>query len=65
METAVIQSNSKANMKLLIELAKKIGVTVKSLSEEDKEDLGQIKAIMQGRTGKFIDTESFLEKIKK
>ena len=38
METALLRSESKYDMKILIELAKKLGVKVKSLSENEIED---------------------------
>lgn len=65
METVVLQGNSKAELKLLTDLAKKIGITVKYLSEEEKEDLGLIQAVKEGRTGKYADTNSYLQKLKK
>jgi len=33
METAVLQANSKADLKMLTDLAKKIGISVKYLTE--------------------------------
>ena len=65
METALLQGNSKADLKMLTDLAKKIGIKVKYLSEEEKEDIGMFQAIKEGRTGKHIDTESYLQKLKK
>ena len=65
METVVLHSNSKENMKLISDLARKIGVTVKYLTDEDKEEIGMVNAIKKGRTGEFVDTEDFLEKLSK
>ncbi|MDP2338656.1 MAG: hypothetical protein Q8N05_19850 [Bacteroidota bacterium] len=65
METAVLQGNSKADLKMLTDLAKKIGISVKYLSEEEKEDIGLLKAIKEGRTGKYINTDSYLQKLRK
>jgi hypothetical protein len=65
METAVLQGNSKADLKMLTDIAKKIGITVKYLTEEEKEDIGLLKAIKEGRTGKYINTESYLQKLRK
>jgi len=61
METVVLRSNSKENLKLITDLAKKIGVTVKYLRDEEKEDIGLAVAIKKGRTGKFIDTDNYIE----
>ena len=65
METVVLVSNSKNDLKMITDLAKKIGVTVKYLTEDEKEDIGMISAIKKGRTGKFVDTDKFLEKLGK
>lgn len=65
METVVLQGNSKEDLKILTDLAKKIGIKVKYLSEEEKEDLGMIQAVKEGRTGKYVNTESYIEKLRK
>ncbi len=65
METVMLQGNSKTELKLLTDLAKKIGIKVKYLSEEEKEDLGLLQAVKEGRTGKYADTDSYLQKLKK
>jgi len=65
MKTAVLQANSKADLKMLTDLAKKIGITVKYLSEEEKEDIGMLQAIKEGRTGKYVKTDSYLQKLRK
>jgi hypothetical protein len=65
METAVLQANSKADLKMLTDLAKKIGITVKYLTEEEKEDIGMLQAIKEGRTGKYVKTDSYLQKLRK
>ncbi|MDO8928928.1 MAG: hypothetical protein Q7J86_10010 [Bacteroidota bacterium] len=65
METVVLQGNSKADLKILTDLAKKIGITVKYLSEEEKEDIGLLQAVKEGRTGKYISAEDYLQKLRK
>ncbi len=65
MQTVLLNSNSKSNLKLLTDLAKKIGITVTYLSKEDKEDMGLLNAIKKGRTGEHIDTDQFVEKLRK
>ena len=64
METLLLQSNSKKDMALLQSLAEKIGLKTHKLSEEDMEDIGLAYAMKKGRTGKYIDTEIYLEKLK-
>jgi len=63
METVVLHSNSKSDLKLVTDMAKKIGISVKYLSDEELEDIGMLNAIKKGRTGKFVDTDKFLEKL--
>jgi hypothetical protein len=65
MQTVVLRSDSKANLKLLTDLAKKIGITVKYLTEDEKEDIGMLNAINKGRTNEYVNTESFIKKMKK
>lgn len=65
METVVLNSESKENLKLLTELAKKIGVQVKFLKKDETEEIGMLSAILNGRTGEYVDTESFIESLKK
>jgi len=65
MQTMVLHSNSKTNFKLIAEIARKFGLTVKILTDEDKEDIGLIKAITHGRTGKYVNTENFVKKLRK
>ncbi len=65
MQTVVLKSNSKSELKLLTDLAKKIGIQVKYLSESELEDLGMLNAIKKGRTKEFVDTDDFIKKIRK
>jgi hypothetical protein len=65
METIILNSNSKENLRLIADLARKIGVNVKYLTDEEKEDIGMVNAIKKGRTGEFVDTENFIQKIGK
>lgn len=66
METLIVQSKNKATAllvkKLLLEFK---GIkNVSYLSASDKEDIALIKAINKGRTGKYVDTNTFLKKLK-
>jgi hypothetical protein len=64
MQTVVLQGNSPSDIKLLTDLAKKLGIMVKYLSEEEKEDLGMLKAIKTARTQKYVDTQIFIDKLR-
>jgi len=65
MQAAIINSNSKADLNLLLEIAKKLNINAKLLSETDIEEIGLLNAIKKGRTGEFVDTEHFLKKLRK
>jgi hypothetical protein len=65
MKTAIIHSNSESDFKLLIDLAKKIGIKTQVLSATDSEELGLAEAIQHGRTRKYTDTGEFLKKLRK
>ena len=64
METVLLKSKSKGDMKLLIELAKKIGVATKILTPSEMEELGLINAMKQGRTEQYIDNKKYLKKLR-
>lgn len=65
METVVLKSDSKENLKLLTDLARKIGIKVKFLTKEEAEDIGLLSAILTGSTGEYVDTDVFIESLKK
>jgi hypothetical protein len=65
METAVLQSKSKSDLKLLAENARKFGIAIKILTDEEKEEMGLLHAMKQGRTGKYTDTDTFVKKLRK
>jgi hypothetical protein len=52
-------------MKLLLDLAKKIGIKARVITESEIEDIGLGNAIKQGRTKEYIDNEVFLKKLRK
>ena len=64
METLLLQSKSKKDMKMLAELAKKIGLQAHFISEEEMEDIGLVKAMKKGRTGEYVDTDKYLKKLR-
>lgn len=48
----------------MITIAQKMGINAKFLTKDDLEDIGMAKAITEGKTGEFIDTEEFLKSLK-
>jgi hypothetical protein len=65
METVLLNSDSRSDMKLLLDLAKKIGIKARVITESEIEDIGLANAIKQGRTNEYIDNEAFLKKLQK
>ncbi len=64
MSAIVIQSKSKNNLRLLGELAKKIGEQVTVLSEEQIEDLAFGNYIKKSRTGKNVPIDLVMKKLR-
>lgn len=65
MQTAILNSDSKTDFNLLLEIAKKLNIKAKVLTETEIEEIGLANAIKQGRTGEFVDSKKFLEKLRK
>ena len=64
MKSAILTSDSNKNLKILIELAERLGVKARMLTDEQLEDIGLIKAIKKGKTENFIDTDKFINSLK-
>ncbi len=65
MSSAILTTKSNKDLKLLLELAKKLNIKAKILTKEDLEDFGMLRAIKEGRTKEYIDTEKFIKNLKK
>jgi hypothetical protein len=64
MEGAILHTDSNQDLKLILQLAKKLGISARKLSREEIEDYGISRAISEGRTGEYIDTNEFLNEIR-
>ena len=64
MKSAILTSKSNKDLDILIDLAEKLGIKTKVLSEEQLEDIGLIEAIISGRTGEKVDNSKFIEGLK-
>jgi hypothetical protein len=64
MKSAILTTGSGKSFQLLLDLAKELGIKTKVLSEEQMEDAGLCKAMKEGRTGKYVNTEKFLKTLK-
>ncbi len=63
MATIILSSESQKDLNLILQLAKKLGITTKKLSKDEIEDIALSIAIRDGRTGEYVDTDTFLKKL--
>lgn len=64
MESAIISGKSKKDIRLLMTIAEKMGITAKFITNDEVEDFIMAKAIKEGETGLLIDTNEFLQSLK-
>jgi hypothetical protein len=65
MQTVILNSESKEDIKLLLDLARKIGINSRILTETEIEEIGLVNSIRLGRTNEHIDNATFLQKLRK
>ena len=65
MQTLVLKSDSASNIKLIAQIAKKMGVKAKIFTDEEKEDIGLLNAIMKGKTSQYVNNEDFVKRLRK
>jgi len=64
MESAIITGKSKKDIQLLVAVAEKMGIKAKFLTKDELEDFGIAKAILEGETGEYVDTDEFLKSLR-
>ncbi|HPW66080.1 MAG TPA: hypothetical protein PLS84_03245 [Salinivirgaceae bacterium] len=65
MNGIIITSTNKTDLKLFIDLANRIGVSFKTLSDDDIIDMGLLGAMEEGKKTKFVPKEKIMKKLKK
>lgn len=65
MTSLLISATKKTDIKLLTDLANRIGVKVKTLSEDDLLDIGLLKAMEEGSKSEYVSREQIMKKLKK
>ena len=60
MTAIVISGQNKVDLKIIIELAKRLGVNVKTLSDEEILDLGLLKAMEEGKNTEFVSRDKII-----
>ncbi len=64
MESVILHTNKSKDLNLILELARKLGISARKLSKEEFEDLGLSIAITEGKTGEYVDTDTFLKELR-
>ena len=65
MESSILSTESQKDLNLIPQIVRKLGISTKNLTKEEIKEYDFSIAIKEGKTGKFIDTGSFLNKISK
>lgn len=65
MNTLVITSENDKELKVLKYLAEKMGMETEVLSKEDKEDIGLLKAMIDGRKNDLVSEDEVLKALRK
>ncbi len=60
----VIESDNSDNLRLLIELAKKLGSKVATLSKDDVEDLALLSLMKKEKTEEKVSKATIMKKLK-
>ncbi len=65
METLVLTGNSNSNITLIKNIARKLGISAKKINKEELEDSGLLFAMKKGKTGEFVETDKFIQDLRK
>jgi hypothetical protein len=60
MTTLLIEGKTKADVKMLRELAERLGFRITELTKQHKEDLGLVSAIKEGRQSPLVSRASVM-----
>lgn len=63
MKAIILESKNSSDIRLLVELAKKLNIRAKILSSEDKEDIALANAILQEESGEYLTEEELINKL--
>jgi len=64
MTGVILHTESSKDLEIIVQLAKKLGISTKKLTKEEIEDYGLSVAINKGRTGVYVDTEIFIKELR-
>lgn len=63
MKSAILSTESQKDLNLILQIANKLGISTRKLKNEEIEELGLLAAIQKGKTGEYVNTESFLNEL--
>lgn len=63
MGTLIVTTEKQSDLKLLNDLVKRLGFNSKVLTDEDKEDVGLLKAMIEGRKSKLVSKSIIMDKL--
>ena len=63
MNTVIIESKDKNDLKFLIQFAKKLGMQSRELTVEESEDIGLLNAMKKGRKKDYVSKEQVMKKL--
>jgi len=63
MNGIIISTDDKSEIKLFVQLAKRLGIKSKVLTEEDMLDLGLLNAMKEGRKSGYVTKEEIDKKL--
>ncbi|MCK4677071.1 MAG: hypothetical protein KAT48_02980 [Bacteroidales bacterium] len=63
MESVILHTNKSEDLSLILQLARKLGISARKLSKDEFEDLGLSIAISEGKTGEYVEIETFLNEL--
>lgn len=64
METLLIKIKSAEDKQLFLSLAKRLKLKTKSITEDEKEDFGLLKAMIEGETGEYVSKDEIMQALK-
>lgn len=65
MKTVILSGESEADLKLILELAHRLGIKTKVLTEEDAEDLAMVYAMQKENTGESVDRSAIMKSLRR
>ena len=65
MESILLNTKSKSHLKLFQELAKELGISFHVLTKEEKEDMGLLIAMEEGKKTSFVSREKVMKYLRK